>query len=253
MEAQTKPIIIDEVQKSLPLLASIKQVVNRNRIPGRFVLTGSANILNLPKLSDSLAGRMEIHTLWPLSQSELEHSQGNFIDKAFANATSWHSAKSSFQELVTRILLGGYPDVIKRPTANKQDSWCASYLKTLLQRDVRDLIHIERITELSVLINLLATRAGTLLNMSELSRTSGLPTTTLKRYLTLLENLYLYVSLPPWFSNHSKRVTKSPKIYLNDVKLLGYLLGSSHTGLVNNLTMLGHVIENFVVMELKKQ
>ena len=196
---------------------------------------------------------MEIHTLWPLSQRELNRNQGSFIDQVFEDTPSWYSAKVSFQELITQILLGGYPDVLKRPTASKQDNWCASYLQTLLQRDVRDLTYIERLTELSVLMNLLATRTGTLLNVSELSRTSGLPITTLKRYLTLLENLYLYISLPPWFNNRSKRVAKASKVYLNDVKLLGYLLGLSQAGLISNLPLLGHIIENFVVMELKKQ
>lgn len=247
------PIIIDEVQKAPSLLASIKQIIDRKRVAGQFVLTGSANVLNLPKLSESLAGRIEIHTLWPLAQAELNHTQGSFIDKAFKGHISWDSSALSFQEVMEQILMGGYPDMLKRTTATKKDNWCSSYLQTLLQRDIRDMAHIERLTELPGLMNLLATRAGTLLNTSELSRSAGLPSTTLKRYLSLLENLYLYIKLPPWFSNLSKRVIKAPKVYLNDTRLLCYLLGVHQERLLNNRSLLGHIIENFVVMELKKQ
>lgn len=247
------PIVIDEVQKSPPLLSAIKQVVDRDRKSGHFVLTGSANVLNLPKLSESLAGRMEIHTLWPLSQSELSSTAVSFIDKVLNGSLVWENSPTTCQELEKKVCLGGYPDVLKRTTVAKQDNWCSAYLQTLLQRDVRDMAHIERLVELPMLLNLLAARAGNLLNTSDLSRTSGLPNTTLKRYLALLENLYLYVSLPPWFNNRSNRVVKANKVYLNDTKLLCYLLGLDQKGLMNNRPLFGHVIENFVVMELKKQ
>ncbi len=247
------PIIIDEVQKAPSLLASIKQIVDKNRTAGQFVLTGSANVLSLPKLSESLSGRMEIHTLWPLAQRELNHAQGSFIDRAFKEEIPWDRATLSMQEVLEQILMGGYPDILKRTTVTKKDNWCAAYLQTLLQRDVRDMAHIERLTELPGLMNLLATRVGTLLNTSELSRSAGLPLTTLKRYLAVLENLYLYIRLPPWFNNLSKRVIKSPKVYLNDTRLLCYLLGIHQAHLLKNRSLLGHIIENFVVMELKKQ
>ena len=247
------PVIIDEVQKAPFLLASIKQIVDKKRTAGQFVLTGSANVLSLPKLSESLSGRMEIHTLWPLAQAELNHTQGSFIDQAFKEQLPWDSSALSMQEVLEQILMGGYPDVLKRTTATKKDNWCAAYLQTLLQRDVRDMAHIERLTEMPGLMNLLATRVGTLLNTSELSRSAGLPLTTLKRYLAVLENLYLYIRLPPWFNNRSKRVIKSPKVYLNDTRLLCYLLGIHQAHLLKNRSLLGHIIENFVVMELKKQ
>lgn len=196
---------------------------------------------------------MEIHTLWPLAQAELNHAQGSFIDRAFKEEISWDSTTLSMQEVLEQILMGGYPDVLKRTTVTKKDNRCAAYLQTLLQRDVRDMAHIERLTELPGLMNLLATRVGTLLNTSELSRSAGLPLTTLKRYLAVLENLYLYIRLPPWFNNLSKRVIKSPKVYLHDTRLLCYLLGLHQEHLLKNRPLLGRIIENFVVMELKKQ
>ena len=254
LTSNSKHMIIDEIQKAPSLMVAIKQIIDRERVPGKFVLTGSSNILSLPKLSESLAGRMDIHTLWPLAQAELHNADGSFIDKALkGDNTIWVDANFSFEELVECIVMGGYPDVLKRPTPARRDTWCASYLQTLLQRDARDMAQIERLTELPALMNLLAARVGSLMNISELSRSIGLPATTLRRYLTLLENLYLHISLPPWSGNLSKRVTKAPKIYLNDTGLLCYLLGLRQKSLLSNRPLLGQIVENFVVMELMKQ
>ncbi|MEL6153086.1 MAG: DUF4143 domain-containing protein, partial [Bacteroidota bacterium] len=220
---------------------------------GRFVLTGSANVLSLPRLAESLAGRMEIHTLWPLAQAELHNASHTFIDHAFAGTLPPSQATIGHKALVKQVLAGGYPDIIRRATESKRDSWCAAYLQTLLQRDVRDLTHIERLDEIPKLLHLLATRVAGIMNSSELSRSSGLPNTTLKRYLTLLETLYLYIALPPWSGNLSKRLIKSPKVYLNDTRLLGYLLGISPTHVLSKRSIFGRILENFVVMELKKQ
>ncbi|XWN35059.1 MAG: ATP-binding protein [Roseivirga sp.] len=253
LESQPKPIIIDEIQRAPTLFTPLKQMADRKRTPGQFVLTGSANVLSLPQLSESLAGRMEIHTLWPLSQVELHHQSGNFIDQAFNGALSLTKSPVASPVLMELILSGGYPDVVKRTTESKRNNWCASYLQTLLQRDVRDLAHVERLTELPKLLHLLAARVGNLLNTSELSRSGGLPNTTLKRYLSLLETLYLYVTLPPWSGNLSKRLVKAPKLYLNDTRLLGYLLGMNQAHMLAKRAIFGHVLENFVVMELKKQ
>jgi len=253
LESQSKPIIIDEIQRAPILFTPLKQIVDRQRISGQFVLTGSANVLSLPHLSESLAGRMEIHTLWPLSQVELQHRSNNFIDHVFNGTLPLVRSDVTTPALMEMILSGGYPDVIKRQTESKRNNWCASYLQTLLQRDVRDLTHVERLKEMPQLLQLLAARVGNLLNLSELSRSCGLPNTTLKRYLTLLETLYLYITLPPWSGNLTKRLVKAPKLYLNDTRLLGYLLGMNQAHMLAKRTIFGHVLENFVVMELKKQ
>ena len=253
LESQQQPIVVDEIQRAPALFIPLKQLVDQKRIPGQFVLTGSANVLNLPRLSESLAGRMEIHTLWPLAQAELHQAKSSFIDHAFAGDISSVKSDLATDMLIDILLAGGYPDVLKRPTESKKDNWCASYLQTLLQRDVRELASVERLSELPRLMNLLAARVGGILNTSALSRSIGLPNTTLKRYLTLLETLYLYITLPPWSGNLSKRLIKAPKLYLNDTRLLCYLLGINQKHILEDRPLLGHLLENFVVMELKKQ
>ena len=253
LNAQEKSIVIDEIQRAPELFIPLKHIVDQKRKPGHFVLTGSANVLNLPRLSESLAGRMEIHTLWPLAQAELHYAKKPFIDHIFSGTLPQQPITFSHDELVTDVLSGGYPDVIRRNTESKRDSWCAAYLQTLLQRDVRDLTHIDRIDEIPKLLRLLAARVANVVNTSELSRSSGLPNTTLKRYLTLLETLYLYTTLPSWSGNLSKRLIKTPKIYLNDTRLLCYLLGINQAHILDKRSIFGRMLENFVVMELKKQ
>ena len=253
LSIQGKSVVLDEVQRAPELFIPLKHIVDQRRKPGHFVLTGSANVLNLPRLSESLAGRMEIHTLWPLAQAELHHAKRSFIDHVFAGTLPRQLVAFSHDELVKDVLAGGYPDVLRRVTESKRDSWCAAYLQTLLQRDVRDLMHIERLDGIPKLLRLLATRVANVMNTSELSRSSGLPNTTLKRYLTLLETLYLYVAVPSWSGSLSKRLTKAPKVYLNDTRLLCHLLGVNQAHLLSKRPVFGHILENFVVMELKKQ
>lgn len=258
-----KAVIIDEVQKAPALFPAIKASVDRNRKPGRFLLTGSANILLLPKLSESLAGRMEIITLWPLSQGEISHTdqrkhqqdfRENFIDHVFAEKLNFHlSQKISRDELLDRILLGGYPEVLTRVSADRREAWFESYITAILQRDIREIAHIEGLTVLPRLLSLLATRAAGLLNYAELSRSASIPHTTLMRYLILLETTFLIYPVLPWSSNLGKRLVKSPKLYLNDTGLMCFLLGMNKSRLQSDLHTLGNIFENFVITELKKQ
>lgn len=253
------PVIIDEIQRAPELFLPIKKKVDNQVIPGYFVLTGSANVLALPKLGDSLAGRMEIHTLWPLSQGEILGVQEDFIHLLFGETISALSLskasiqKLSLNDLIQQLCQGGYPESIRRTQPQRRQKWFSSYMKMILEKDINDLSQIEGLTELPNLMQLMASRCGNLVNTSEVARTLSIPTTTLKRYLSLLENLYLLVFLPAWSKNMTKRLVKAPKIYLNDTGLLLHLLGYNHERLLNDKSFLGHVLENFVVMELQKQ
>lgn len=248
-------VILDEIQKAPEIFSSIKETVDKNRKPGRFLLTGSANILLLPQLSESLAGRMEIITLWPLSQGEINDTPETFIDYLFHKNFSIKSPKQIMRrdELFEQILLGGYPEVLSRNTAARRHAWFQSYLTTLLQRDIRDIASIEGLTLLPRLLSFMATRSSTLLNYAEISRASGIPHTTLMRYLTLLQMIFLIHIVPPWSSNLSKRLVKTPKIYMNDTGLLADLLGIDNDRLEQDGNLTGMLLENFVVNELKKQ
>ncbi|MFZ4575225.1 MAG: ATP-binding protein [Phycisphaerales bacterium] len=248
------PIVIDEVQRAADLFRAIKADVDRNRKPGRFLLTGSANVLLLPKLSESLAGRIEIITLWPLSQGEIDAHPEKFIDAVFAPKLPaiTRLAKSS-PDLLTRILRGGYPEPLSRKDDARRSAWYASYITTILQRDVRDLSNIEGLSDLPRLLSLLASRTSGLLNFSDLARSLSLPQTTLKRYFALLEATFLVVSIPAWSSNQGLRLSKSPKIMLADTGLACHLLGADKARLAADGHAKGTLLENFVAMELLKQ
>jgi len=248
-----KPVIIDEVQRAPELFRAIKQDVDNKRKPGQYLLTGSANVLLLPKVSESLAGRMETLSLHPFSQSELEDTEGSLIDAAFASRPFSFSPKSVPQaDTLQRILKGGFPEAHQRPALERRNAWFGSYVTTILQRDIRDLANIEGLTTLPNLLSLLATRSGSLLNFAELSNSSNIPQTTLKRYLVLLETTFLVQQIRPWSGNLSKRLIKTPKIYLTDTGLMAYLVGADETRLKTDGSLIGKIMETFVLNELIK-
>lgn len=246
------PIILDEVQLAPGLFRAIKLAVDRDRQPGRFLLTGSADVLLLPHLSESLAGRMEILTLWPFSSSELAGNGRSFVDALFAEGPMPSvSSPESRPALLERMVTGGFPEAITRTSARRRNAWFGSYVTTILQRDVRELSNIEHLTLLPRLLSILAARAMSLSNHAELSRALGLPQSTLKRYMALLELTFLIRQIPSWSANLGKRLVKSPKVMLCDTGLMAYLLGlDSVAAIPDHLT--GALVENYVAMELTK-
>lgn len=247
-------VVLDEVQRAPDLFLAIKAEVDRNRQPGRFLLTGSASILLLPRISESLAGRMEILTLWPLSQSEIAGRTENFVDAVFADGSLLYTGRGIDRaDLTSRVALGGYPAAIQRPYDLRRRAWFGSYLVTILQRDVRDWSNVEDLTALPRLLTLLASRAGSLLNYADVSRGLAMPQTTLKRYMTLLQTAFLVETLPAWSSNLGRQLVKAAKLYLLDTGLLCSLLGITADRLRSQPDLLGPALENFVVMELRKQ
>jgi uncharacterized protein len=250
------PVTLDEVQHVPELFPVIKAAIDRKRQPGQFLLTGSANVMLLPKLSESLAGRMEILTLWPFSQGEMHGVQENFIDTLFSRSPVRWSGKPpaiSWEKLLEIIVTGGYPPAVARQSAARRDAWLQSYIMTMLQRDIRDLASIADTTAIPRLLSVVAARAGGLLNFADLSRTIALPQTTLKRYFALLEGMFLVQLLRPWARNLGKRVIQTPKVYLNDSGLLAHTLGATTDRLKAEGNLAGPILENFVLMELRKQ
>lgn len=249
-----QPSTIDEAQRAPGRFMAIKASVDARRDPGRFLLTGSANVLLLPALSESPAGRIEVITLWPLSQGEIEGRREGFIDSVFADRLPAANAeKRAGKPLGARILGGGYPEPLTRTDQQRRDAWFASYISTILYRDVRDIANIDGLTELPRLLSLLASRVGGLLNFADISRGLSMPQSTLKRYFTLLETIFLVVTIPAWSSNLGLRLTKSPKIMLADTGLAAHLLGMNDLRLKADGHARGHLLENFVAMEIMKQ
>lgn len=247
-----KHAILDEVQHVPQLFAALKPVVDANRNAVRFILTGSSNVLLVPRLSDSLAGRMEILRLYPLSQIELERARPTFLGTLFSNAHSFAHNGRLGKELAERIVRGGYP-VVQGRTPRRRDDWYANYIETLVQRDVRDLAHIGSLDALPKLLTLAASQTARLANISEMASQFELSRPTIRSYLTLIERLFLIEFLPPWFSNRVKRLIKSPKLHFGDTGLACSLLRCSAAELDDQRDLLGQLLETFVFGEIEKQ
>jgi predicted AAA+ superfamily ATPase len=247
-------IVIDEVQRAPALFPAIKLEVDRRRTPGRFLLTGSANVLLVPRISESLAGRMEIITLRPFSQGEIEGRVETFIDRVFAEKWSSPAPVSARgTALVDRVIRGGFPEVVARESAERRGAWFAAYITSILERDVRDLANIEGLTDMPRLLSLLASRTSGLLNYADLSRTLSIPQTTVKRYANLLQLIFLVHLLPAWSSNRGLRLAKSPKVMLADTGLGCHLINAGRDRLLADGAAWGAMLENFLAMELLKQ
>jgi predicted AAA+ superfamily ATPase len=232
-------------------LLAIKAAVDKERSPGRFLLTGSANVLLLPKVSESLAGRMELHTLWPFSQGELGGVRETFVDRLFKKQLRKPELGDT-PNIFEQAMRGGYPEIQSRSQPRRRD-WFGSYVTTILQRDVRDMGNIQGLTELPQLLRLLAARSAQLLNFSDLARSMTIPQSTLKRYMALLEATFLVQLLPAWFTNIGKRLVKAPKLIMVDTGLVASLLGIDARRLEVDSTLKGHLLENFLIMEIRKQ
>lgn len=250
----TKPAIIDEIQLCPEILPAIKQSVDNDRAAGQFILTGSANVLTLPKVSESLAGRVELITLRTLSQNEIDGTNTNLVDKLFANELDFPTnfPEEDREKFLTRMLIGGYPEVLSRTDEARLIDWFASYLTTILQRDVRDLANIEGLIEMPRLLSLLASRAAGLLNIAEVSRSIAYSQMTINRYMSLLERVFLIEKVPAWSGSLKTRLVKAPKIYITDSGLLAYLNGLNIQKLTNEPALTGSLTENFVVNEVQK-
>lgn len=248
------PVILDEVQRAPELFLAIKRLVDDHRTPGRFLLTGSAHALLLPKLSESLAGRMEMFTLWPFSQGELGGVRDGFIDAVFAAKHSQPPEPHPIRwDLCSSMVRGGFPEAAQIDSEERRRAWFGSFVTAILQRDIRELAHIDGLSVMPRLLALIASRPMGLLNFADLSRSSGLSQSTVKRYVALLEATFLVQAIPAWFANFGKRLTKSPKIAVTDTGLAAHLLGLNYQRLFEDRNLFGPLLEGFVAMELKKQ
>jgi predicted AAA+ superfamily ATPase len=254
LDKYNNSIAIDEVQRNPEIFMAIKRIVDSKKSNGQFLLTGSANVLTIPKVSESLAGRMILHTLWPLSQGEIRGQKEKFIDWAFKEDKLPNLKKSISQmKLIDLIIKGGYPRSLEAEDDRDRTEWIRSYIDTILQRDIRDLSNIEGLKDMPHILSILAERIGNLINLADISRMIKLNQVTLQRYYALLQMVFLIIEIPAWFINRDKRLAKTPKIYLNDTGLACYFKQITTEDLLNERTHMGALLENFVVMELKKQ
>ena len=244
--------VIDEIQRAPQLLLAIKKSVDEDRRPGRFLLTGSANLMALPLVADSLAGRMETLSLMPLSQTEIEGHSANWIDQAFAGQLLKTDSLALGDALTDRVLRGGYPEAITRDSAKRRMAWARQYVDALIQRDVLDVAGIDKLDQLPRFLNALAQTAGQMCNYSQLAGQVGLDGKTAARYAGVFETMYLLKRVDVWARNRLSRVVKTPELQFIDAGLLAMLINLGIEEVRRDRSRFGQVLETFVFGELLK-
>jgi len=246
--------ILDEVQRVPEIFVCIKQSVDELRTPGRFLLTGSCNAMLLPRLSDSLAGRLETIPILPLSECELRNKKSTFIDKLLNQKAPQPSETRIRKLLIEKIVAGGFPEPLARRTSQRRAAWYREFINSLVQKDLKDISNIEHLEIIPRLLRALAIQTGQLMNVANVSEKIPLSPQTTERYITLLTQLFLIDRLPAWHSNENKRLIKAPKLHFVDTGLVCALRSITSEKILHNPEQLyGHLLENYVYTELKKQ
>lgn len=245
-------MVLDEVQRVPEIFTSIKLVVDRDRQPGRFLLTGSADVLLLPKLAESLAGRIEVIRLHPLAQVELRQQAAGFLKQLFRAEFKVKAGTRMGLALAELVVAGGFPAALTRQAARRR-AWYQAYVQTLVQRDVRDLARIAALEVMPRLLELAAGQTAHLFNVSELASPFGLSRPTVRDYLTLLERVFLVDILPPWHLRQINRLVKTPKLHMGDTGVACALLRLDAPALHAKRGLLGQLLETFVFQELRRQ
>lgn len=246
-------LIIDEVQRAPDLLLALKLAIDQDRRPGRFLLTGSANLLALPAVADSLAGRVEIHTLLPLSNAEITGRPADFVDRLLRG--DWPTAAATTEkrgDIVDDVLAGGYPEMRLRGTPARRQAWARAYLTTLVERDVRDVADIARTAKIPQLLGILAHLSGQLLNLQQIGGQIGLDGKTVEKYIGILEKMFLVRRLPGWSGNQLNRLIKAPKLHFLDAGLQANLVRLTPERAALDRARFGATLETWVYGELLK-
>ncbi|MBL8754103.1 MAG: ATP-binding protein [Planctomycetes bacterium] len=246
-------VALDEIQLVPQLFSAIKASVDRDRQPGRFLLTGSTNVLLLPRLSDSLAGRMAIQRLRPLSRAEIEGVRPEFLDCAFAGEFPGERVERLGGRMAAMLAGGGFPAALQRKSESRRVAWYLDYVETIVQRDIRQISRIAEAAALPRLLELAAGQTARLLNVNELAAPFHVSRPTIRDYTTLLARVFLIEELPPWFHNRLSRLVKTPKLHMTDTGLACALLGVRADGLAAERQLLGQMLESFVLHELRCQ
>jgi uncharacterized protein len=247
-------LVIDEIQRAPELLLAIKVAVDADPRPGRFLLTGSARLLGLRDLPDTLPGRMETIELWPFSQGEIDRTTDSFIDTAFALGPELHHESAvSRADYADRIVRGGLPEAVARTDPRRRGRFFDGYVQNLIDRQVRQLGEIERTAQLKALLGLLAARSGQLVAAGSLESNLQISRPTVARYMSLLEEIFLIRRIPGWSRNLGTRVTATPKLVFVDSGIAARLLSVDSHALRRPGAPFGPLLEGFVLSELARQ
>lgn len=248
-------LVIDEVQRVPDLFLAIKHEVDTDPTPGRFLLTGSARLVGLRDIPDLLPGRSETIELSPLSQGEIDGAPDGFIETVFRHGADVRIPASGLRrdDYLARALRGGYPEAVRRTDTGRRARFFESYISDLINRDVRQLTEIERPSDMRRLVNLAAATTGTLAVPAAIASRMQVPASTVKRYLDLLDLLFVTRRIPAWSTNLTTRAIATPKLVLADSGLAGHLTGMSLHRARQPAAPVGPLIETFVLGELARQ
>lgn len=245
------PAFIDEVHRAPDLLLELKKAVDADTSPGRFVITGSANVLASRRIQDALPGRIDRVDMWPLAQSEIHRGSLNVVDELFhGRAPHVRGApvgRSAFAPIVAE---GGYPEARLRPLGRVRDRWFANYIAATLARDLAELADVRRIDDAERLLRLLAAQSANLLSYRKVGSRLDMHHDTVQAYVALLEQMFLIKRLPAWRPGLGAREAATPKLYVCDSGLLAHLLGADMERIENDDQVTGKLCETFVVGEL---
>jgi len=249
-----KPVTIDEIQKTPQLLTAIKLYIDKNRHNGEFLLTGSANVLNLKKSPESLAGRLIELTMYPFSAKEKnQDTNTNFLDTLFDEPLEKLRVTKQQSEKVKQFIIeGGYPLSFMMNSAKERFLWFNSYISTYIERDIRSIGELRDIDNFIRFFNVLTPRSATILNKSNIANDTKLNSATVDNYLSLLEKVYQIHLLKPYFENIGKTFIKSPKVYLTDSGICAHILGIRDENDLDNSKYKGNIYETFIFSELLK-
>lgn len=245
-------VVIDEIQRAPDVLLSIKRSVDEVNQPGQFLLTGSANVLTLPRIADSLVGRMETIQMLPLAKSEIEGNSPSFLECLFEGEVPCVTNPIIGDELVSLVLSGGYPEMRARANERRRLDWARAYLTTALARDLHEIADVQKLTELPNFLRLVAEHSGQLINYAKFGASINVSHITSQRYIGLLEQIFLVKRLQPWFTSSLKRIVKTPKLHFLDSGLLSGALGLTAAKVKSDRNKFGAVLECFVLSEILK-
>ncbi|WP_184377529.1 ATP-binding protein [Rhizobium sp. BK619] len=245
--------IIDEVQRAPELMLALKESVDTDSRPGRFLLTGSANVMTMPAIADSLAGRMAVVSLLPLSQAEIYGRPGRFLNMLFSGERiDAEGPHKTGRDLIDVVLKGGYPEALRRVNQSRRRAWLDDYISLILDRDVRDIANIDQLDRLPRLLRILAEHASQLTNNSSFGSALSLSSVTAQKYVGILERLYLLRLVAPWSTNSLSRLIKTPKMHFLDSGLLAAVRDDDEERLLRDRGRFGPLLETFVVSEIMK-
>lgn len=244
--------IIDEVQRAPELFLAIKKTVDEDYRPGRFLLTGSANVMTLPRVADSLAGRIETIRMLPLARSEITGQTPTFLERLFTGNLQGTREEIVGDDLVRIVLAGGFPEAIARESERRRQAWARSWLTSVLTRDLRDIAEIQKLSELPKFVRLLAEHSGQLVNYSQLGSSVDVSYKTGQHYVSLLEQVFLITTVQPWYTNVLKRIARTPKLHFLDCGLLAAARGLTFDRIKSDRGKFGALLESFVFSEVLK-